>query len=486
MNFRNVFHVIAWILALVGVLMAICGGVSWLYGEPRADCLALLGPAAATIPVALLLALATRMRRELSRRDGLGIVAFGWLFAGLVASVPYILSVDVFPGDPAAAVFEAVSGITTTGATALVDLESAPRSILLWRAITQYIGGMGVLILVLAILPFAGSGGMQLFRAEMPGPSKDRIEPRMASTAKCLWGIYVGLTVLMVVCLRLAGMDTFDAICHSMTAMANGGLSTHSASVAFWDNPAIEAIMVVFMLVAGINFSLHYRILRGDFLAWFRNREAVTFLAIFAGASFVLAAIVYRAAPAGATFLHTLRETSFTACSLMTTSGFTTADYDRWPALAKGILCILMLVGGCAGSTAGGIKLGRIQVAAAAVLREIRLFMQPQAVLPVRMGGKSLDEAPVLAIFAFLVLFFLVLLLGLLAMLPMAPDFPTALSSVISCMTNTGPGFARIGPTLTYAPVPAAGKIVLSLLMLAGRLELYTLLAIFIPAFWRK
>jgi trk system potassium uptake protein TrkH len=486
MNLRNVLHVIAWLLALIAVLMALCGGVSWLCDEPRADCLALLYPAAATLPVALLLGLATRTRRELSRRDGLGIVAFGWLAASLVASVPYILSVDVFPGDPAAAVFEAVSGITTTGATALEDIEAVPRSILLWRAITQYLGGMGVLVLVLAVLPFAGVGGMQLFRAEMPGPSKDRIEPRMASTAKCLWGIYVGLTVLMVVCLRLAGMDAFDAICHSMTAMANGGLSTHSASAAYWNNPAIEAVMAIFMLVAGINFSLHYRILRGDLLAWFRNREAVAFLALFAGASLALAAIVFRAAPAGTTFLHTLRETAFTACSLMTTSGFTTADYDAWPAAAKAILLVLMLMGGCAGSTAGGIKLGRIQVAAAAVLREIRLFMQPQAVLPVRMGGKSLDEAPVLAIFAFLILFFLVMLLGIIVMRPMLPNGATAVSSVVSSMTNTGPGFGGIGPACTYAAIPSAGKLVLCFLMLAGRLELYTLLAIFLPAFWRK
>ena len=486
MNFRNVIHIISWLLAVIGVLMALCGGVSWLCDEPRADCLALLLPAGTTLVAALVLGLAIRMRRELSRRDGLGIVAFGWLAAGLVASVPYILSVDVFPGDPAAAVFEAVSGITTTGATALDDIEAVPRSILLWRSLTQYVGGMGVLILVLAILPFAGSGGMQLFRAEMPGPSKDRIEPRMASTAKCLWGIYVGLTVLMVLALRLAGMGTFDAVCHSMTAMANGGLSTHSASVAYWNNPAIEVVMIAFMLVAGINFTLHYRILRGDLWAWFRNREAVAFLALYASASLALAAIVFHAAPAGATFLHTLRETAFTACSLMTTSGFTTADYDRWPALAKGILAVLMIVGGCAGSTAGGVKLGRVQVAAAAMLREIRLFMQPQAVFSVRMGGKSIDETLVLSIVAFLGLFLLMLLAGLFAMLPLAPDFSTALSSVVSCATNTGPGFAGVGPACTYAAVPAAGKIVLCLLMLAGRLELYTLLALLVPAFWRR
>lgn len=486
MNFRNVLHVISWILALLGVLMALCGGVSWLCDEPRADCLALLYPAAATLPVALALGLATRTRRELSRRDGLGIVAFGWLFASLVAAVPYILSADIFPGDPAGAVFEAVSGITTTGATAMRGIDDAPRSLLLWRAFTQYLGGMGVLILVLAILPFAGSGGMQLFRAEMPGPSKDRIEPRMASTAKCLWGIYIGLTIILAVLLRLAGMSGLDAACHAMAAMATGGFSTRSAGVSAWNSPAIEMILLVFMLLAAVNFSLHYRLLRGDWRSWFTNRETLLFFGLFASASLATAVMVFRADPGGGGFLHTLRDTAFTCSSLMTTAGFTTADYDRWPVLAKGILVILMLMGGCAGSTSGGIKLGRVQVAFAAVLREIRLFMQPQAVLPVRMGGKPLEEPLVGSIFAFLVLFFLVLLAGILAMLPLAPDAATAVSSVIASISNTGPGFAAVGPTLDYAAIPSAGKIVLSLLMLAGRLELYTLLAIFLPAFWRK
>lgn len=483
MNFRNVLHVIAWLLAVIAVGMALCGGVSWLYAEPRAAWMSLLKPAGLTLLLALPLGLLTRTRRELSRRDGLGIVAFGWLIAGMIGGLPYLFA-GLVP-DFASAAFESISGMTTTGASVLSNLETVPRGLLLWRALTQYIGGMGVLILVVAILPFAGAGGMQLFRAEMPGPSKDRIEPRVASTAKCLWGVYIGLTILLALLLRVSGMNTFDAICHALATMATGGFSTRSASIAAWNSPLLEGILIVFMLLAGINFSLHYRLLRGETLVWWKDRESRGFLLIFAGSTLLTAGLVVHAQAADG-WGSALRQTTFTCSSIMTSTGFTTADYEQWPSLAKGILVVLMLVGGCAGSTAGGIKLGRIMVLAKAVLREIRLFMQPQAVLPIRMGRKSLEDPLLLSIFAFLVLFMLILLAGVLAMLPFTPDVTTAISSVITSMGNVGPGFSAVGPTSNFAALPAIGKTILALLMLAGRLELYTLLAILVPAFWRK
>ena len=486
MNYRTVLHVIAWLLGVVAALMALCAALSFLGGEPRSETLALLWPALGTLLAAVPLGLATRSDRELGRRDGLAIVAIGWLLVGAVAALPYVLSANIFPGDPVGAFFEAVSGITTTGATALRGIDQAPRSLLLWRALTQFIGGMGVLTLVLAILPFAGGGGMQLFRAEMPGPSKDRLEPRMASTAKRLWAIYVGLAALLALLLRLVGMDSLDAVCHAMAALSTGGFSTRSAGVSAWNSPAIEFLLLVFMLLAAVNFALHYRLLRGDWRSWLSNRESRFFFAVFASASLATALLVFLRAPAGASFLHTLRGTAFTCASLMTTAGFTTVDYGQWPPLAKGILAVLMLMGGCAGSTAGGIKLGRIQVGAAAVLRAVRHFMQPQAVLPVRMDGKPVDETLVDSIVAFLVLFFAVLLVGILAMLPFVPDASTAISSAITAISNTGPGFSAVGPTGDFAAIPAPGKLVLSLLMIAGRLELYTLLVLLLPSFWRK
>jgi trk system potassium uptake protein TrkH len=485
MNAKTVFHVIAWLLGVMALLMGACGLVSYLYDEPPAAWTALACSAAGALAVAAPLWGLTRNHPELSRRDGLGVVAFGWLCAGIAGAVPFVLSGTI--ASPIAALFETVSGMTTTGATVLPVLEGLPKGILLWRSLTQFIGGMGVLILVVAILPFAGAGGMQLYRAEMPGPTKDRVEPRMASTAKMLWGVYVLLVVVLVVLLRLGGLGWFDAVCHSFTTMATGGFSTRTASIAAFDSAYVETVLTVFMLLAGINFSLHYRLLRGEGGAWWKDGEWRFFLGAFAlfaaGGTLVLHGA--RSA-AGLGWGAAFREVAFTGASLMTTTGFATGDYDRWPAVLKPLLVLLMLLGGCAGSTAGGIKAGRIQVMLKAVGREIRLFMQPQAAIPVKLGKKSLDDDVLRSILAFVALYLLVGLLGALALIPFVPDCRTAFSAVVACLSNVGPGFAGVGPAQNYAFIPDAGKAILTALMLVGRLELYTVLAIFMPAFWRK
>ena len=485
MNFKPVFHVIAWLLAVVGLLMGFCGWVSWLHGEPMAAWSALWKASGWTVAVAAVLGILTRNDQELSRRDGLGVVAFGWLLAGIAGAAPYYLSGLV--DSPVAAVFEAVSGMTTTGASVLTCLEEVPRGLLLWRAITQFIGGMGVLILVVAILPFAGAGGMQLFRAEMPGPTKDRIEPRVASTAKMLWGVYVLLTVVLMFLLRLLGLDWFEAACHSFSTMSTGGFSTRTASIAAFDSGAIEGVLILFMLLGGINFSLHYRVLRGEFTPWWKDGELRFFLGLFLSSSLLGAAILHHArVDSGMGWMAALREVSFTCSSLMTTTGFTTGDYDQWPVFLKAMLLLLMIAGGCAGSTAGGLKLVRILALIKSVVREVRLFMQPQAVIPVRMGRKSLNDEVLVGILSFVSLYLLVMLVGVMAMIPLTPDLSTALSAVVASMGNVGPGFSSVGPTLNFAAIPDAGKAILTLLMLVGRLELYTVLAILMPAFWRK
>ncbi len=484
MNFKPVFHVISWLLGVVGLLMGVCCLVSYWHGEPAAAWQALAQAAAGTVVAAVILWFLTRTEAELTRRDGLGVVAFGWLLAGIAGGVPFYQA--GLTDSPWAALFESVSGMTTTGATVFAVLEEIPKGLLLWRAITQFIGGMGVLILVVAILPFAGAGGMQLYRAEMPGPSKDRIEPRVASTAKMLWGVYVLLTVVLLVLLRWAGLDWFDAVCHSFTAMATGGFSTHTASVAAFQSVRVEALLTLFMLLASINFSLHYRALRGDLGAWWKDGETRFFLGVFLAFALAGTVLLHHARAGALAWSGAFREVAFTCASIMTTTGFTTGDYEQWPALAKALLVLLMLMGGCAGSTAGGLKVGRIQVLLKALAREVRLFMQPQAVIPVRLGRKSLGDEILLAILAFVALFLVVMLAGVLAMIPFTPDIRTAAAAVITCMGNVGPGFAAVGPTLNYGAVPDAGKAILTALMLVGRLELYTVLAIFMPAFWRK
>lgn len=485
MNLKPVLHVVAWLLGIVALLMALCGLVSVLHGEPVVAWSALVKSAAGTLAVAVALWLATRNDRELSRRDGLGVVALGWMAAGIAGAVPFVLS-GVIPS-PVAAVFETISGMTTTGASVIPVPEEVSKGILLWRATTHLIGGMGVLVLVVAILPIAGAGGMQLFRAEMAGPSKDRIEPRVAQTAKMLWGVYIILTVVLIFLLRWGGMDWFDSVCHSFATLATGGFSTRTVSIAAYDSVFIEVVLTVFMLIGGINFALHYRMLRGEVLVWWKDAEVRFFLGAFAAATVAGAAVLHHArAAAGLGWGGAFREVSFTCASLMTTTGFSTGDFDRWPVVLKPMLILLMLLGGCAGSTAGAIKAGRIQVMLKAVIREIRLFMQPQAVIPIKVGRKFLDDDLLRSILAFILLYLLVLLAGILAMIPFSPDLATAASASVACLGNVGPGFSKVGPLLNYAAIPDAGKAILTLLMLVGRLELYTVLALFMPAFWRK
>ena len=483
MNFKPVFHVIAWLLGGVALLMGGCGLVSWLHGEPAAAWTALAYSGAGTLAVAVALWILTRNDQELSRRDGLGVVTFGWLCAGLAGAAPFVLSGVV--ASPVAAVFEAVSGMTTTGASVIPVLEGVPKGILLWRALTQFIGGMGVLILVVAILPFAGAGGMQLYRAEMPGPTKDRIEPRMASTAKMLWGVYVLLIVALIFLLRLGGMDWFDAVCHSFAALATGGFSTRTASVAAYDSVYIEQVLVAFMILGALNFALHYRALRGEFSPWWKDSGTRFYLSVLAAATLICAGILH-SSTAGLSWGEAFRQTSFTCVSLATTTGFCTADFDVWPKALKVLLLLLMLMGGCVGSTAGGIKVARVQMMFKTVAREIRLFMQPQAVIPVKMDRRFLADDVLLPVLAFVALYLLVAALGSMAMLWFAPDLATAVSSVVTCMGGVGPGFSAVGPALNYSTLPGGGLTVLIAMMLAGRLEFFTLLVVFMPAFWRK
>lgn len=482
MNFRPVLHLISFIPLVLGLALLSCWGTAEYFDDPSLARSGFAYSAGLSILTGILLWALTRGPVDLSRRDGVGIVMFGWIITVGIGALPFLFgrTITSIPS----ALFESVSGFTTTGASVLDNLEALPRSILLWRAITHLIGGMGILVLCVAVIPYLGVGGMQIYRAEMAGPSKDRLTPRIASTAKLLWGVYVLLNVTEIALLRVAGMSWFDSVCHAFASVATGGFSTRTVSVLAYDNLWIEIILTVFMFLGGVNFALHLRALRGDVLNFFRDPEFRLYLILIALATLVISVNTW--GHPHTTAAGTVRPVLFTVVSLITTTGFSTENFDAWPALSKFVLLLLMLVGGCAGSTAGGMKNIRVLVLFKQTLREFRLFVQPQAVVQVKVGRQLVEPETVNNITAFFFVFILTFIGATACMAYFTPDLTTAVSSVAATLGNVGPGFGTVGPLLNYGSVPDGGKIVLIATMLLGRLELYTLLVVLMPSFWKR
>lgn len=483
MNKRAVFHLVAYMTLVIGIAILGCAGISWFYDDPADVRMSLVWAGAVTILSAAVVGVLTRGAINLSRRDGFGVVVFGWLSATLFGSLPYLFS-GVIP-HPVSAMFETMSGFTTTGASVLSNLETIPYGIHFWRALTHWFGGMGVLVLCVAILPFLGVGGMQIYRAEMPGPSKDRLTPRITTTAKLLWGVYALLTLVEALLLRFAGgMDWFDAWCHTFGTMATGGFSTHSASVGYFDSAVIDTILIVFMFLAGINFSLHYHALTGKPGRYFKDPEFRFYFIFLACASLF---ITFNIWAAGAGSLgRCLRDATFTATSVLTTTGFCTADFDQWPDASRLLLVLMMFIGGCAGSTGGGMKIVRVFIVFKKMVRELRLFMRPSAVIQVKLGGKPVEQEIISHISAFVAIFILIFAIGSFIMTFFTPDLETATTCVIATLGNIGPGLNAVGATQNYAAIPPPGQAILTVFMLLGRLELYTVLILFLPGFWKK
>lgn len=482
MNIRAVSHLISYLLGLIALTMGIGLGVSFAAADPTSAKYGLAGGCAISLAAAILIWLLTRGPIELSRRDGFGVATFGWLSAAVFGALPYIISGTI--SHPIPAVFETMSGFTTTGASVLTDLESLPRGILFWRAMTHFLGGMGVLVLCAAILPFLKVGGMQVYRAEVPGPSKDRLTPRIASTAKLLWGAYLLFCALETVLLRFGGMSWFDAWCHTCATMATGGFSTRTASVGAYDSLYLETIIICFMFIAGTNFVLHLKLLKGRPFAYFRDPEFRIYLLFWLSACLILTLNIW-----GYTYEslgESLRAAFFQGTSILTTTGLCTADFDAWPETSRILLVLLMFVGGCAGSTGGGVKNIRVLVVVKALFREIFLYMRPAAVKKVKVGGATVKQESVSNIVAFLMIFVILFAAGSLIMTAFTPDLGTAVSSTIACLGNIGPGLNAVGATQNYAEIPSTGKAILVFFMLLGRLELYTVLVIFSPGFWKK
>lgn len=483
MNKRAVFHLVAYMTLVIGLAIFACAAVSWYYGDRREVMMAFVHAGAITVGISGLIGLLTRGDVNLGRRDGFGVVTLGWLFAAVFGALPYIFSGVIL--HPVSAVFETLSGFTTTGSSVLDSLENMPRGILFWRALTHWFGGMGVLVLCVAILPFLGVGGMQIYRAEMPGPSKDRLTPRITTTAKLLWGVYALLTVIEALLLKfIGGMGWFDSLCHTFATMATGGFSTRTASVGAYNSAAIDVIITVFMFLAGINFSLHYYALTGRPGRYFKDPECRTYFLFLAGCCLFMTFNIWSSGYGALT--RCLRDAFFTGTSILTTTGFCTADFDRWPDASRLLLVIMMFVGACAGSTGGGMKIVRMMILFKKVIRETKLFMRPSAVIQIKMGRTPVEQEIISHISAFFVIFMVVFGLCSFLMTFYTPNLETATTSVIASLGNIGPGLNAVGATQNYAAIPAAGQGILIICMLLGRLELYTVLILFFPGFWKR
>jgi trk/ktr system potassium uptake protein len=423
---------------------------------------------------------------ELEVRDGFVIVTLGWLAATLVGSLPFYLSgaIPAFTN----AFFESMSGFTTTGATILTDVEALPRGLALWRCQIQWLGGMGIVVLSIAILPILGVGGMQLFQAEAPGPSPDRLTPRIKETAQLLWGVYCILSVAEFVALMACGMGPYDAICHTFTTMATGGFSPRAASVGAYDSAWIDGVITLFMFAAGVNFSLHFLAVRGRLVRGVRCYSRDSEFRTYFGVTFVAIAVLMLTnwQHVGYGLAENLRFSSFQVVSILTTTGFGTADYEQWSHLAQFTLLVLMFIGGCAGSTGGGMKNVRVLLLTKHAWQELRKLLHPRAVYVVRFNRQPVSPDILTNILGFFLLLMMVAVGSTLVMTALGLDFLSAVGSVAATLNNVGPGLGSVGPTDNFGHLPALGKWVLVACMLLGRLELYTVLVLLTPELWRR
>lgn len=421
--------------------------------------------------------------KELSVREGFAIVTFGWTFFALFGALPYIFS-GAIPS-PLDAIFETMSGFTTTGSTILTEIETLPKSLLFWRSLTHWLGGMGIIVLSLAILPMLGVGGMQLFKAEVPGPTADRLRPRIQDTAKLLWGVYLLLTAAETILLMFGGMNFFDAVCHSFATLATGGFSTRNASIAAYNSSYIDGVVTIFMILAGVNFTLHFHLLRGKLRDFHSNEELRFYFGIIVAATALIIGCnwyhdIYQQ------FGENFRYSVFQVASIITTTGFGTADYETWPVLTQYILVILMFIGGCAGSTGGGMKVVRILLLFKHAQVQVFRLIHPRAIRLVKLGNRPVDREVLQSILGLFALFIGVFVFASLLLAASGMDLVSGGAAVIACLSNIGPGLGSVGPVDNFAHVPAFGKTVLIGCMLMGRLELFTVLVLFFPSFWRK
>ena len=480
-NKKVIINILGFLLIIESVFMLISLIVALIYND--GDAMGFIYSGIITFIAGGSMVLVTRSSsRQITKREGYIIVCLVWLVFSFFGSMPFLFTGAI--KNFTDAFFETISGFTTTGSSILNDIESLPHGILFWRSITQWMGGMGIIVLTIAILPVLGIGGMQLFAAEVPGPSPDKLHPRIRETAKRLWGIYLIFTVLEAGLLWIGGMSLFDAICHSFTTMATGGYSTKQASIAYWDSAYIQYVIILFMFLAGTSFTLSYFALHFRFRKIFKNEEFrwyAGFIIIFSIVVTVTLLVFH-----GNGFEKSVREALFQVVSILTTTGYITADYLSWIPFLGYIIFALMFFGGSTGSTGGSIKIMRIVMVIKNSYCELKRLIHPHGVIPVKYNGHAVNPQILSNILAFFSIYILIFGFSVIIMSLMEPTLDSAFGSVATTLGNVGPGLGSVGPMDNFYHLPTFGKWFLSFLMLIGRLELFTVLILFTPVFWKN
>ena len=480
----GVAHVLGTLLAFFGVAYVIPVITSFISGDGKAPLFLLA--AAISSGSGLLVRLATRKHsRELKPRDGFLLATLSWVLMSLSASVPLLLAI---PGISFTdAYFEAMSGLTTTGSTVLTGLDNLPHSINIWRHTLHWLGGLGIIVLAVAILPLLGVGGMQLYRAEAPGPVKDeKLTPRITETAKSLWVVYTVMTIIGIIALRVAGMTWFDAICHGMSALSLGGFSTHDNSLGYYNSLAIELVMCVLMVAASLNFARHFIALRRLTLQPYRKDPEARAIGAVLGVSIIGITLLLWLHGTYPQFSSALRHATFNVISMATTTGFVTENFETWPAFAPIWLLFLTCIVCSTGSTGGGIKMFRTLLLARQAGRELKLLVHPSAMWPVRIGGKPVPDHIGDSVLAFIFLYFMTVVTLTFAMLLTGLNFDSSFSAIVASINNAGPGLAAVGPSHNFSELSDVQTWICTAAMLVGRLEIFSVLVLFTPAFWRK
>lgn len=468
------------LLGIVALLLLVPTGLA-IYDEAPRAVFAYGTTFGITLAIAIVLRrLGRGMAEEIHRKDALGVVVLTWLCLGVLGGLPMVLEGSI--PDPMGAIFEAVSGFTTSGGTVVADVDGLSRATNLWRCLTHWVGGMGIVVLFVAVFPILGVGAKHLFKSEVPGPITEGLRPKIKQTAVSLWWVYTGLTVVCTALLMVAGMSLYDAVCHAMATLGTGGFSTRTASVGHYQSASIDWILTSFMLIGGLNFGLYYGALRGRWSELWTNYELRFYLGVNAAVIAVITVCILDRHGV----VDAIRFAAFQTASVSSTTGFMTEDFDQYPEIARFSLFLIMFMGGCAGSTAGGLKASRVYILLKVVLRELRASVRPNVVQTIRVGGVNLPPDVVRGIGTFFAAYMLLFAASSFALVALGLDIVAAMSGTIACLSNVGPGLGELGPAMNYGPVPTLGKAVLSLCMIAGRLEIFALFAVFTPECWRR